>query len=97
MNPAIALYLLQALQLLPLLISTGQNVMTFFNKTQTNVNNMIAENRAPSDAEWADLNASTASLRVQLHSPRGTMPTTPVPGAQVDPVTAAMSLPDQPA
>jgi hypothetical protein len=70
MTPAIALYLLQALQLLPVLISTGQNLMGFINKTQTNVNNMIAEKRDPTDQEWADLNATITDLRTQLHAPK---------------------------
>ena len=68
MNPLTALYALQLLQALPGLIATGQNVMSIINQGTTALQNMVAEKRNPSDAEWDALNAVTAELRKQLHS-----------------------------
>lgn len=68
MNPLTALYALQLLQALPGLIATGQNVMSIINQGTTALQNMVAEKRNPSEAEWDALNAVTAELRKQLHS-----------------------------
>lgn len=63
-----ALYALQLLQSLPGLIATGQNVMSIINQGTIALQNMVAEKRNPTDAEWDALNAVTADLRKQLHS-----------------------------
>ena len=68
MNPLTALYALQLLQALPGLIATGLNVMSIINQGTTALQNMVAEKRNPSEAEWDALNAVTAELRKQLHS-----------------------------
>ncbi|WP_339860418.1 hypothetical protein [Thalassospira alkalitolerans] len=36
-------------------------------KAKEAIDNMIAENRDPTDAEWAELNAVTDALRAKLH------------------------------
>lgn len=36
-------------------------------KAKEAIDNMIAENRDPTDAEWAELNAVTNALRAELH------------------------------
>ena len=67
--PAALPYILQFLNMLPQLIATGQNVMGLVNSTTTAVQNMIAEKRDPTQAEWDALNAITNNLRAQLHAP----------------------------
>lgn len=68
MTPAVALYALQLLQLLPTAIAAGANVMNIINQGQAALQSMIAEKRNPSDAEWDALNAATKALRDQLHA-----------------------------
>lgn len=53
----IAQYAIQLLGLMPSLIAAGQSVMTLVNQGTSALQNMIAENREPSDAEWAALDA----------------------------------------
>lgn len=69
MNPAIALYALQFLQSLPMLIQTGGDLIARIRDENAKIDQMIADDREPTDAEWDALNAATAVLRAKLHAP----------------------------
>ncbi len=62
------MYALQALNAIPTLIATGQNVMGMVNRTTVAMQNMQAENRNPTDQEWADLHKDIDAMRNQLHA-----------------------------
>ncbi len=62
------LYAIQVLTQIPALVSTGQSVVGLVNQSSAALQSMVAEKRNPTDAEWDALNATTASLRKQLHS-----------------------------
>ena len=66
--PTALLYVLQLLNAIPSLIASGQSVMTLINHGTVALQNMVAEKRDPSPAEWADLNTLIDGLRTQLHS-----------------------------
>ncbi len=68
MNPAVLMYMLQVLNAIPALIASGESVMGLVNKTTVAIQNMQAENRNPTDEEWADLHKEIDTLRAQLHS-----------------------------
>jgi hypothetical protein len=70
LNPAILLYALQVLQMIPTLIATGQSVVGLINQSSAAIQNMIAEHRDPTPAEWDALNQTITALRTQLHSPK---------------------------
>jgi hypothetical protein len=68
MTPAALLYAIQILNAIPQLIAAGQSVMTVVNQGTVAIQNMIAEKRDPSPAEWDQLNATINALRAQLHA-----------------------------
>lgn len=68
MNPAALMYALQALEVIPQLISAGQNVIGLVEHTTSAMKKMVAENRDPTPGEWDDLNQKIDDLRAQLHS-----------------------------
>jgi hypothetical protein len=61
-------YAIQALQILPSLISAGVQVKGLIENTNASLATMQKENRDPTAAEWDALNAQIADLRKQLHS-----------------------------
>ena len=77
METALALAI-QALEVLPTLISASAEALGFINSTTTALRTMQAQNRDPTDAEWAELNAQIATLRTQLD---GVAEQTATPGA----------------
>lgn len=62
-------FLLKAFEALPGLISAGVNIAAFVSETKTKVDDMQANDRAPTQQEWDDLNQKIADLRNRLHSP----------------------------
>jgi hypothetical protein len=74
MEAALALAI-QALEVLPPLISAGADALGFIDSTTSALKVMQAENRDPTDTEWAALNAQIATLRLQLDGAAGQAPT----------------------
>ncbi len=66
--PQVLLYMLQVLNAIPGLLAAGQSVMGLVNNATVAVQNMQAENRDPSPAEWDALNKTIAALRSELHA-----------------------------
>lgn len=64
----IAQYAIQLLGLMPSLIAAGQSVMTLVNQGTASLQNMIAENRPPNDAEWAALDAIRDAAHAQVQA-----------------------------
>lgn len=62
--PAIA-YAIQALNVLPGLIAAGIDVVAIVQKTSDDLAAMQAENRDPTDEEWAALNKVVEDLRAR--------------------------------
>lgn len=58
----------QLLNLVPIAIQGVAGAVEAFNAGKDAVKRMVAENRDPTDAEWAALNAATESLRSALQS-----------------------------
>lgn len=58
-------YAVQLLGALPKLLQAGKDVTGLIRNAQA----MRDEDRAPTDAEWAELNARIHSLQGRLHSP----------------------------
>jgi hypothetical protein len=56
-------FAIQAFGLLPGLIKAGMDVTSFVTRTNASLEQMQKENRDPTDAEWASLNASVEELR----------------------------------
>lgn len=56
-------YAIEALNLLPGLISAGMDVVEFATKTSNGLKVMQAEGRDPTDEEWNALNATVEELR----------------------------------
>lgn len=52
-----------AVDVLPVLIKAGVDVASLYTATKQ----VIAENRAPGDAEWDALDAKVEALRAELH------------------------------
>lgn len=67
MMPALA-FALQALQVLPGLVSAGVDIAHLVNQTTTALGKMQAEKRDPTQEEWDALNEQIAGLRKELHS-----------------------------
>jgi len=65
--PTILAYAMQVLQVLPVLITAGQNVTAFIKQANDALYKMQAEGRDPSAAEWDALNAQIDQLRAILH------------------------------
>lgn len=63
------MYAMQVLQALPTLIAAGQSVVTLVQQTNDRLKVMQDERRDPTPAEWAELNATIATLRSELHAP----------------------------
>jgi hypothetical protein len=76
MGTALALAI-QVLEVLPTLITAGADALGFIDSTTSALKAMQAEDRDPSDAEWADLNAQIATLRARLDGTAAPAPTTP--------------------
>lgn len=66
--PAALLYATQLLGILPALISAGKDITDLVTTGNAALQKMQAENRVPTDQEWADLNAQIAALQKELHS-----------------------------
>ena len=62
-------FVLKAFGSLPGLISAGVNIAAFVQETKTKVDDMQANDRAPTQQEWDDLNERIDNLRNRLHSP----------------------------
>jgi len=54
---------------LPVLLNAGMDVLEVVNRGREQLAVMKAENRGPTDAEWAELNGRIANLRGQLQAP----------------------------
>ena len=67
MNPAAIAYALQILGMVPTLISAGRDVLALVQHGTDALKAMQAENRDPTDKEWAELNAVIDALRKDLH------------------------------
>lgn len=63
------MFAMQVLEAIPTLIAAGQSVVTLVTQTNERLKAMQAENRNPNPQEWADLNATIAALRSELHAP----------------------------
>lgn len=59
-------YVLLVLQNLPALIKAGVDVAAIIEDTYAKAKAMIAQNRDPSDAEWADMHNQIIQLRTKL-------------------------------
>lgn len=70
MEAALALAI-QALEVLPTLISASAEALGFIDSTTTALKAMQAEHRDPTDAEWAALNTQIATLRAQVDAASG--------------------------
>lgn len=68
MNPAIFAYAVQVLTALPDLIEAGVAVHDLVVHTNEKIARMQAENRAPNDEEWNELNTRIAAKRTELHA-----------------------------
>ncbi len=81
-------YLLAALQAAPLAINAGMTIETWVSQTSAALKTMQAENRDPSPAEWAALNAQLlAALDALAAAKPGVAPvivTTVGPGETLD-------------
>lgn len=67
MNPLVISYAIQLLGALPSLIEAGVAVRDLIDGSREKLAKMQEENRAPTDAEWDELNASIESKRKALH------------------------------
>lgn len=67
MGSAVALAL-QVFTILPSLIEAGLEVKELIETTQAALAKMQAENRDPTEEEWATINSKIDALRAQLHS-----------------------------
>ena len=65
-NNGAAVFASQVLKTLPALIEAGQDITKVVTETNTMVQKMVAENRGPTDAEWADQAARIAHLEQEL-------------------------------
>lgn len=54
---------------LPGLISAGANVVSLITTYRDKLAEMSAQNRAPTQQEWDELNQRITDLRKQLHAP----------------------------
>lgn len=61
-------FAMQAFNQLPGLIQAGVNVVSLVTDTRDKLQQMNAENRAPTEQEWAQLDSQVKSLQQQLHS-----------------------------
>ena len=62
-------YVIQLLSALPSLIKAGMDVTALIQGSTAKIQAMNTENRAPTDAEWAELNAQIKALQNELHAP----------------------------
>lgn len=62
-------YAIQLLSALPSLIKAGMDVTTLIQGSTAKIQAMNTENRAPTDAEWAELDAQIKALQAELHAP----------------------------
>ncbi len=77
MGTALALAI-QVLEILPTLITASSEALGFIDSTTAALKAMQADNRDPTDAEWAALGAQIATLRAQLRG--AAMPPAAQPG-----------------
>lgn len=68
MNTTALDFALQLLQALPQLVQAGVDVTSAITRGREQLEAMRAENRAPSAAEWDELNERIRGLRSQLHA-----------------------------
>lgn len=81
MNQSAIAYAIQAMSALPALIQAGIDVTGAIRTATQKMTVFQAENRAPTDAEWADLNNRISRLRNELHGRTPTPPAGPGDGA----------------
>lgn len=62
-------FLVKAMETIPGLFSAGMDIAAFVQKTTGQVQDMQANNRAPTQQEWDELDAQAKSLQGRLHSP----------------------------
>ena len=65
---ALALKALQALSVVPQLVSAGAEVVNLTMDTITALEKMQAEKREPTPEEWEAINTRIAELRARLHA-----------------------------
>lgn len=65
MNEAVSLAI-AALEALPAIVTASEEALGFIEQTVVALRAMQADNRDPTDAEWAALNAQIDTLRAQL-------------------------------
>lgn len=58
-------FALEAWSVIPSLISTGSDIIDFWNKTNAALEKMQTEDRNPSDDEWSALHKIIEDLRAQ--------------------------------
>lgn len=69
MDPLSALaFAMKVIDLAPAAIAAVAGAKDAFDWGAQQVRAMVAENRDPTEAEWAELNARTEALRAKLHS-----------------------------
>lgn len=68
MNPAVVIYAIQGLNAILAAAPAAIDLVARIQQHRSNLERMQAENRGPTDAEWAELDAQTQNLRKQLHS-----------------------------
>lgn len=61
-------YAIQLLSALPSLIKAGMDVTTLIQGSTAKIQAMSTENRAPTGAEWDELNAQIKTLQAELHA-----------------------------
>lgn len=69
-------YASQFLSILPQLIAAGVDATAQIQRARVKLDTFQAEGRDPTDAEWAELNATIEALRNELHA--GEVPRQPV-------------------
>lgn len=60
-------FAIQAMQALPQLVAAGMDIAGVVNDTSAKLTRMQDEKRGPTDAEWAELNASIRVKQEALH------------------------------
>lgn len=56
-------FAIEALNVIPSLISAGRDIIEFIDKTNDSLKDMQANDRDPTDAEWEELNLLIENLR----------------------------------
>ena len=67
--PGALAFLLQFLPQIPSYVAAGTALIDVVSHGVAKANQLHSENREPTDADWAEVNASIAAKRGRLHAP----------------------------